>query len=76
MPEQTEGEEPVKKTTITVTREEELEGAYHSGWITATLTLRYSNSCTVRHGTFDSHLQLGTGAHRGKIPTELFLTKN
>jgi DNA polymerase delta subunit 3 len=31
MPEQTEGEEPVKKTTITITREEELEGAYPSG---------------------------------------------
>jgi DNA polymerase delta subunit 3 len=31
MPEQTEGEEePVKKTTITITREEELEGAYPS----------------------------------------------
>jgi DNA polymerase delta subunit 3 len=32
MPEQTEGEEePVKKTAITITREEELEGAYLSG---------------------------------------------
>lgn len=77
MPEQTEGEEePVKKTTITITREEELEGVYHFKWVTFMLTISYSNPCTVRDGNFGSHLQLRARANRGKIPVKLPLRKN
>lgn len=75
MPEQADEEEPVKKTAIVITREEELEGACPYKWTRAMLTSGYSNSRTIRGGAINSHIQLGAWANRGMSPAESLVTR-